>query len=373
MSSAPPHRLLSVRAGIGAAALLLAISAAPPSAEAQSCVLTRLDTPVLSAFNQEFVVEHPQPWQFSLGYRYGYSFRHFEGTDEQEHRVEENSQVVNNVSILDASLRYSLDSQTTFTLSIPYYEATRSAGLRNENREIVRRYVRSETSGIGDISLVASRLLWDPNTHGRGNLSVSLGVDFPTGDHTQEQTRLSLDENGNEVAEVSVADYSVQPGDGAWGIILGTSGYGVLNPSGTLAYYGSATYIFQPETTNGVALDPDDEGEEFVSATDQYVARLGLQYGPRSWRGFSVGLGGRIEGVPVHDVFGSSYGRRRPGYMVSVEPTLSWSRGRSGISVALPWAVQRNRQQSLADQITDDHGDAAFPDYLVVANYSVRF
>jgi len=110
-----------------------------------------------------------------------------------------------------------------------------------------------------------------------------------------------------------------------------------------------------------------------VSASDQYVARLGVQMGPASWKGWSAGLGGRIEGIPVHDVFGSSYGRRRPGYMISIEPSVNWSRGPHTVSFAMPWAVERNRQRSVSDLMRGTHGDAAFPDYLLRASYSHRF
>lgn len=345
----------------------------PFSLEAQSCVLTRLDSPVLSAFDKEFnpAAAH-QRWQFTFGYRYGYSFRHFVGTEEQVHRAEENSQVVNNVNLADFSLRYNLGTRTSLTVGAPYLEATRSGGLRNEDGVVIKRYTRSETDGVGDVTLVAKRLLWDPSTHRRSNLSLGGGVKFPTGDYEQLQTRLSI-EDGEEVTSTSTADYSVQPGDGAWGVIVEASGYAVLNQSGSLALYGSGVYIFEPATTNGIERPGARPGEEYLSAADQYVARLGLAIGPRSWKGLSAGVGGRFEGVPVHDVFGSSYGRRRPGYMASVEPSVSWTRKSHTIALAMPYVVERNRQRSVADIQNGLHGDAAFPDYLVLLNYSVRF
>lgn len=353
--------------------LLTALAASSLPAGAQSCILTRLDSPVPSAFDEEFGAADEQPWLASFGYRYGYSFRHFRGSHEEPHRVEENSQVVNNVHLLDLGIRYQFNPRTSLSVGIPYVDAGRSAGLRDENRTVVERYTRSETNGLGDMTAIFNRLLRDPTTHRRSNLSLGIGVKFPTGDYEQQQTRLRLDD-GKLVSSASVADYSVQPGDGAWGLILEASGYSVLNASGSLALYGTGTYIIQPETDNGVLLDPDDLGEEFVSAADQYVARLGLQLGPESWGGFSAGLGARIEGVPVHDLVGSSRGRRRPGYMASVEPSLRWSRNGKTVSFAMPVAVERNRQRSVADMLQGkDGGDAAFPDYLILASYSVRF
>lgn len=340
-------------------------------AAAQSCVLTRLDSPVLNAFEDEYNADDLK-WQVGFGWRYGYSHRHFVGTDEQEERREENSQVVNNVNIADLTLRYNYSSRLSFTLGIPYLMATRDGALRDANRHVVRRYERSSTEGLGDVTLVGKWLAWDPATHRDSNISIGLGVKLPTGDYKQKETLLSL-VNGREVATVGIADYSVQPGDGGYGIVLELGGYKVLNASGSVAGYGSATYIFAPETTNGVKRPNAARGEEEVSVTDQYVGRLGVQIGPGSWNGWSVGLGARIEGIPPHDAFGSSYGRRRPGYMASVEPSVSWSKGVHSVSLAVPYAIERNRQRSVADHLNGGHGDAAFPDYVIIGGYTRRF
>lgn len=168
-------------------------------------------------------------------------------------------------------------------------------------------------------------------------------------------------------------DPSVQPGDGAWGAIVELSGFRLLGNSESLALYGSAQYIMEPETTNGVERPGARPGEEKVSVTDQYVARLGLQWSPEKLPGWQFGLGGRIEGVPVRDLIGSSYGRRRPGYMLSIDPSVNWSKGSHTVSLAMPWAVSRNRQKSVADIENGLHGDAAFPDYLLMLNYARRF
>jgi len=113
--------------------------------------------------------------------------------------------------------------------------------------------------------------------------------------------------------------------------------------------------------------------EAVMSIADQYVGRLGLQLGLPTWKGLSPGLGARIEGIPAHDLIGSSDGFRRPGYMLSAEPSVAWVRGPHALSLALPIAVERNRQRSVADIERGRHGDAAFPDYLVLAGYSRRF
>jgi hypothetical protein len=366
----------SIRRSARAAGLVLALASlvlVPASLGAQSCILTRLDSPVLNAFDTEFnPAAANQRWQFTLGWRYGYSFRHFVGTEEQPQRLEEHSQVVNNVNLADLSLRYNFSARTSLTVGIPYLMATRASGLRDENRVVVKRYTRSNDRGIGDVTVVANRLLWDPATHRRSNLSLGLGLKLPTGDNQQPANRISL-VDGEEVVTTETADLSVQPGDGAFGLVLDLSGYRVLNQGGWLALYGTATYILEPQATNGVVRPGAREGETENSTTDQYVGRLGLQIGPPSWKGISVGLGARLEGIPVHDLLGSSDGRRRPGYMLSAEPSASWVHGADSVTLAIPYMLQRNRQRSVSDIRFGTHGDAAFPDYLVLASYSHRF
>lgn len=356
---------LSASAALAAAILL------PSSAAAQSCVLTRLDSPVLNAFDPEYSsTEHK--WQASFGWRYGYSFRHFVGTDEQEERLEEHSQVVNNVNLADIGLRYNYNPRFSVSLGIPYVMATRDGALRNAQREVVKRYERSSTEGLGDITLVGKYLAFDPAVYKDGNISIGFGVKLPTGDYKQKEVTLAL-VNGREVATEGIADYSVQPGDGGYGIILEVGGFKVLDKNGASALYAAATYIFTPETDNGVDRPGAAIAEEKVSVTDQYVARLGVQFGPASWKGFSAGIGGRIEGIPVYDVFGSSNGRRRPGYMASLEPSFSWTKGVHSVSLSVPYAIERNRLRSVSDRLRGSHGDAAFPDYVIIAGYSRRF
>src|SRR5207245_2535810 len=53
-----------------------------------------------------------------------------------------------------------------------------------------------------------------------------------------------------------------------------------------------------------------------------------------------------------------------------VEPGLSYSKGRTNISVNLPIGYYRNRKP---DPYTGSRGDATFPKYIALVNYSTRF
>ncbi|MFM7103753.1 MAG: hypothetical protein ACKO3N_21620, partial [Verrucomicrobiota bacterium] len=72
-------------------------------------------------------------------------------------------------------------------------------------------------------------------------------------------------------------------------------------------------------------------------------------------------------------------GFRRPGYAVSVEPSLSLMKAGWTVSVSTPVAVYRNRERSVADyRWSADtgvfrHGDAAFADYTVLATVARSF
>ena len=87
----------------------------------------------------------------------------------------------------------------------------------------------------------------------------------------------------------------------------------------------------------------------------------------------SGSLGGRFEGVPSLDLIGASDGFRRPGYVLSVEPGLSYALPHDSFSISVPIAWYRNRTQSYPEMVHGGHGDAFFADYLIIASYSHKW
>ena len=324
----------------------------------------RLDTPVLGV--QE-TYAGPNRWQVSTTWRYQRSHRHFVGSEEQTQRAADQSEVINNINLAELGIRYNVSPQWSFSLGIPYMMAERSSPIRDANRVVVARS-RVNSQSVGDIVLSAHRLLWKPLTHPDGNLSFGLGVKFPTGKDNVEDTRLRL-VNGQYVTDVTTVDQSIQPGDGGYGVMLDVQAFQRIRHSG-FALYGSASYLINPRNTNSVPTFRNNLGEEVMSVADQYVARVGSSYSTASWKGFGVSLGGRLEGVPVFDLIGSSDGFRRPGYAISAEPGVSWSHGPHTFSLDVPIAMYRNRTRSVADRLVPGrHGDAAFADYLIMLGY----
>jgi hypothetical protein len=108
-----------------------------------------------------------------------------------------------------------------------------------------------------------------------------------------------------------------------------------------------------------------------MSVADQYLYRLGATWFPSEKVGLS--LGGRIEGIPVHDLVGDSDGFRRPGYATSVEPGFSYTSGQHTFSLNVPIALHRNREPSVPDLEEGGGGDAAFADYVIIFGYFRRF
>jgi len=107
---------------------------------------------------------------------------------------------------------------------------------------------------------------------------------------------------------------------------------------------------------------------------DQYMFRAGVNL---TFKDIVVSAGVRDECIPVHDLVGGSDGFRRPGYIISAEPGITYKLKGVTLYGFVPFALQRNRTQSVPDKITTSltgkytQGDAAFADYLI--NVGVSF
>lgn len=159
-------------------------------------------------------------------------------------------------------------------------------------------------------------------------------------------------------------DQSIQPGDDGLGATIDIQVYRML--SHKFMINGTFYYLVNPRETNGEAAR---NGNNIFSVPDQYAYRLGATY-ISPFSGLSFYLGGRREGIPVYDLIGGSDGFRRPGYVISIEPGINYSHGNFAVNVNVPFAIERNRTQSVLDKKNSTpenrrHGDAAFSDYLI--------
>lgn len=341
---------------------------------AQGCIAVR-SCPTPSVFgNHEEEMEDPAGhWTASVAYRFYESGRHFNGDVEQTQRAVLGNNVINTVHSFDLAATYAITRRWSATLDIPFSDSTRSSWYEHDGK--TRHDMHS--GGLGDIRLLTSYWLLDPEKHTDGNISVGLGIKFPSGD--DGATDISYRATGPVRRPV---DPSIQPGDGGWGISLDMQAFQKIY--GPLYFYAVGSYLFTPEeqsSTEFTIIDDPAYAARFASGTrshntipDQYLGRLGFEYQLFPKAGLSVSLGGRMEGVPAYDVIGGSLGWRRPGYTISVEPGLSWMKNGNSFSVLAPVALYRNRERS-APEVQDNlaRGDSAFADYSILASFSHRF
>lgn len=316
-------------------------------------------------------------WTASFSHRWQYSDRHFVGDDEQEYRQKEGSEVINNIHLIDLGVGYALSKRVNLTLSVPFQFATRSQAVRDPtappnqfgNRPVIDRF-QTSADGLGDIRLLSSVWLLDPERNKKQNASVGLGVLFPTGEKDHKDTFTVFATNAAGMyeprAEVRNVDNSIQPGAGAWGIILDF--YGFVEPVENLTAYAACTYVMVPQTDAGVKSGSLSSPTVW-STGDSYLARAGLSYQILPKKGLWLSFGVRAEGSPPSDVIGSDEGRRRPGYAISVEPGLTYARNDWFASFSAPVAVYRNRQSNFEGQ----SGDAAFADFITLFSVGHRF
>lgn len=322
-----------------------------------------MDVPVLGTQSDPSA---DSKWLVSVSWRYQRSFRHFVGSDEQEDREEDDSQVVNHLNLVELGIRYKVNQRWSVSGSLPFLMAERSNPIRDASGVVIDRS-ESQARGLSDVTCTARRWLLEPAQHKGGNVALGFGVKLPTGANNvvDQRTRFV---GGTFVTTIESVDQSIQPGDGGFGAILDVQAFQRFG-KGRYAFYSSLAYLFNPENTNGVKTFRSNPLEAEMSVADQYLARIGFSFAVPSKPALGFSLGGRLEGVPARDAIGNSDGFRRPGYAVSIEPAFTWSKKVHTFSVAVPWAIYRNRVRSVADQTGGGHGDAAFADWILLLGY----
>ena len=306
------------------------------------------------------------------GFRYFKSFRHFRGTTEEKYRIEEGTQVINHSYFLDLSLNYGITDRLYANLIIPLVYHTRSSMYEHGGNPPNGLGERHETSshGLGDIRLGLGYWLFNPDKKHLFNYAVGVGLKLPTGKYNYSDTFYNQGSEHNETVE-AVVDQSIQPGDGGVGFSIETQGFHAISHS--FVIISNFYYLFNVQETNGVLTR---NGRSEFSCPDQYGLRVGSFYNFGT-SGISAYIGGRFEGVPSNDLIGGSAGYRRPGYVISIEPGLSYTKNNLSVNLTVPIAVERNRTQSYEDQQRTKetgeyrHGDAAFADFLM--NFSVLY
>ncbi len=352
------------------AVLFSALVAMPSLARAQGCVAAHSPQPIISGLDPgtEASARHYAGTNLlhgltvTTGFRTYNSYRHYVGTVYQAERQAKHNAVVNHVDLFELDLNYQLTPRVSMIASIPGMAASRHGQSTPLNVY--------HSGGIGDVTVGVQTWVFRPPTENHGNINFSAQLKLPTGINDAKGTKTL----SNGSTTTLPFDESIQPGDGTWGFSLATEAYHPVYFR-TAAYF-TGSWLFSPQDTTGVRTGRGAAGENVVSATDQYLWRGGFSRpvtGVKLLRGLALSMGGRMEGVPVRDAFGSSNGFRRPGYVISIEPGMMYGRGRYSFYASGPWAMERNRKTSVTDFANHEHGDAAFSDYTVIAGLSRTF
>ncbi|MDC6363896.1 MULTISPECIES: hypothetical protein [Flavobacteriaceae] len=316
----------------------------------------------------------PGDIQIGSNYRYFKSFRHFRGTEEEPDRVSNETEVINHSHSWDFFLTYGITDRLYTSITIPTVINTRSSLYEHGRDERNTTYSR----GLADIRVGVGYWLFDLEKHQNGNLALGLGVKLPTGNYNASDIFYNVGPEGSP--QVRPVDQSIQPGDGGFGITLDFQFYQKIAEK--FFAYGGGFYLLNPRETNGTrtfreTLSPILENEAIMAVPDQFSIRAGVSHSFSNT--ISGSLGARYEGVPVKDLIGGNEGFRRPGNVLSIDPGMAFMKDNFSLNLNVPFAVRRDRPQSVTDKQTEENtgnprnGDAAFADYLINVGVSYRF
>ena len=299
-------------------------------------------------------------WEFGIGYRHQFSYIHFVGATEQTYRTQQGTQVENKINLENFSATYQISRRFSVTADIPLLTASR----HSNNSPIIY-----TSAGIGDTSVLAQGWIWDPREHTSGNIQLGIGLLLPTGNDDVKNTIVS-----NGVQQTVPVDYSLfSPVKEVWGIPWAWTAYKNWRTS---QFYFNGSYTMMTKdlgarrsnTNNPITMT------QFNAVTDQYLMEGGIAHPIHSVRGLTVLFGPRMEGVPAKNLLpvGDNLGFRRPGFAVSVEPGIQYARNGNVLSITIARAIYRDRTRSVPDDLTGGHGDAAFANWVWLANYTFR-
>jgi hypothetical protein len=312
-------------------------------------------------------------WELNLNNRYFKSYKHFVSTIEQKERVEKGTQVINHSYELDITATRTLNSRWSLAMTLPILDFARSSLYEHDGA------TRHSTHafGIGDARFSAYRWMFDPKTSHKGNVQLGLGIKLPTGNYNYQDYFFKKADS----SVLGPVDQSIQPGDGGTGLTFELNSF--YNFSHKVGMYGSFFYLINPREVNGTSTTRGGTASatakkyntDVMSVPDLFMARAGISYMAGQFN-FSGGV--RVEGLPSKDLIGGSRGFRRPGYIISAEPSITYIAKKLSYNLSVPFALERNRTQSdsdkrrSADSKTHVQGDAAFADYLVSAGITFR-
>jgi hypothetical protein len=320
-------------------------------------------------------------WELNISGRYFKSYKHFNGTDEQTQRVDEQTDVRNFSRTLDISLLRKVNEKWSIGFDLPLVYNERSSLYEHVGSAIGNPRFSTFSQGIGDIRIAAYKWLIAPRIGAKGNLLAGIGLKMPTGNFKSEDI-FHYKLGSSILTRKGPVDQSIQPGDGGWGMTIELNAFRQLNNS--LSTYGNVYYLINPKGNNGVSTARGGIASasaikytsDVMSVPDQYLLRAGTNF---TTNNFTLSLGVRYECIPAKDIIGDNTGFRRPGNVLALEPGANYNYKKFNFYLYAPIAIRRERPQSYPDILkTNDtnvfsRGDAAFADYSISLGFGYKF
>lgn len=282
-----------------------------------------------------------------------------------------NTMVISKTKAMELSGTYAINQQLNVTAGVPLILRASSNRALPATVAGSPRFEHS-TAGIGDTMVTARYWIMNCENNPTQNISFGFGLKMPTGESN------ATDEFPNALGQdvrLRPVDQSIQLGDGGWGF---TANIEAFRQFGYITAFGTMIYLFNPKGQNDTLsppalLNPVSPQavplvQRFNTVSDSYLLRIGIGAPVPRLPGFSLSLAGRIEGVPVTDVFGDTAGFRRPGYYVALEPGINFSYGRGTYAISVPVGLQENVQPSLGFA-----RDSTFASHIILLSATYRF
>lgn len=313
----------------------------------------------------------PGDWTSTIGVRHVYSHVHFSGPTENFSRAQLGTEVQSKTNLDDFMITYQLTPRISLTGVVPFLYASRRQQAQ---------YGTLYTSGLADVSFGAQSWVRSPRSEkaGANNAQFGLSLLVPSGNDRQSNV-VATTYGGPTTTQYP--DYSVQPGGGAWGMIMSwqafqnlggstilfTDGNYVMTQGGYHSYWTShgGTATGPPKPTAGMT--------QFDAIQDQYMVEIGASHPAPRIKGLGLLLSVRDEGVPARNLIGNDLGFRRPGFGIALTPGFIYTRGNNMLQFSVGKVLIRDRTKSVPEKINGVHeGDAAFANYVWMAAYTLR-
>lgn len=301
-------------------------------------------------------------WEFRTSLLRFVSDKHYIGT-ERNLALDAYKGPVNTRNQINFDFTYGLTSRSSLTLDIPFqiqtYNLHRPVQGSGTSAPVP---IDTGANGVGDLTLSYGRWMFSTD-HSRGNVHVSLGVQFPTGDSGATSF---------VYGRAIPVDISVQPGTGGWGLVPTVQAFRTFS---RFSVYGVGTYLINPTNTTGTPAFFSTlfhPGATTVnSSTDAYMAEFGASV-PTPLHWISPTLAYRISGVPALDLIGASDGFRRPATLGYFEPGANLTLFGHTVNLTFPIVNYINVKPHYVSGV-NQNTDATIPGFMFSLSYSFRF